>query len=651
MLAAGWQALERDDFAAAERTARAALAARADDGEALYLLGSTFLFQNRFDEALSPLRDALRLAPRRGVGHRLGYCYLALGALEAAEDMLRREIERYPDLVPAYNALGVALIRQAKRDEALTAFREAARLDPRSAEANSNLANVLSELGRDAEALPYLQRAVEANPTLADAHHNLGTLLQAQKRHEEAIAAFGRALELAPRLSYTLGYLLWSELAICRWDALEARTDALLRQVRDAVPCAPFVLVGTRATPAEQRLCAELHMREKLPRLPAPLAQGARRRAGRLRLAYLSADFCEHATAYLAVRLFELHDRSGFEVIGISYGADDDSPMRRRLERAFDRFIDAREKSDAQAAALLREMEVDIAIDLKGHTTGARPGILAYRPAPVQVSFLGYPGTMGAPFIDYLLVDRRVLPPAEQQFYAEKVAYLPDSYQVNDGERAISTRAVGRADVGLPANGFVFCCFNNCYKITPATFAVWMRLLAALSGSVLWLLEDHASASANLRLAAGRAGVDPARLVFAPRLPHAEHLARHRVADLFLDTLPCNAHTTASDALWAGLPVLTAAGTTFAGRVASSLLHAVGLPQLVTDSLASYEALALEIARDAGLLAELKRKLTAQRTTCALFDTVRFCRHIEAAYLAMWQRHLSGAPPAALSID
>lgn len=651
-LTAGWAALERDDLRAAERIARDALAKDPEDAESLQLLGSSLLYQNRFYEALAPLIKALEAAPRRGLGHRLGYCYLALGDFAAAERILRREVEAYPDLVDAHNALGVALINQSRREDALAAFRAAARLAPRSAEANNNVANVLSELGRHEEALPYLQQAVEASPQLAEAHHNLGTLLQSLKRHEEAIGSFARAFQLAPRMSYTLSYLVWNKLAICRWDNLAAEVESLRKQVReDDIPVAPLSFLAVSSSAEEQRLCAQRHAREQLPARPTPLAQVARYRHERIRLAYLSADYSEHATAYLTAGLFELHDRSSFEVFGVSYGADDRSPMRSRLERAFDRLVDVQSKGEEETARLLRGMEIDIAVDLKGHTTGARPGILCHRPAPIQASYLGFPGTMGADFIDYILADRFVLPEAQQGCYSEKVAWLPDCYQVNDAGRAIADRTPTRAEAGLPHGGFVFCCFNNNYKITPPVFAIWMRLLREIPGSALWLLEDNATARRNLQAAAQAGGIDAARLVFAPRLAHSEHLARHRLADLFLDTLPCNAHTTASDALWAGLPVLTCAGSSFAARVAGSLLRAVGLDELVTHEAQAYEALALKLARDSDLLAQLRAKLARNRATAPLFDTGRFRRHLESAYRTMWQAWQRGEEPRSFAVD
>ncbi|MGH8687583.1 MAG: tetratricopeptide repeat protein, partial [Burkholderiales bacterium] len=376
----------------------------------------------------------------------------------------------------------------------------------------------------------------------------------------------------------------------------------------------------------------------------------ARRARGRVRLAYLSSDFYEHATAYLMTRLFERHDRDRFEVLAVSFGPDDASPMRARLTRAFDRFVDIRDLDDAEAARALRALEIDIAVDLKGYTAGARPRLLADRPAQVQVSYMGFPGTMGAAHIDYLLADRWVIPPEARAFYSEQPVYLPDSYWVNDETTAVAERTPSRAEAGLPNDAFVFCCFNNTYKLTPAFFDVWMRLLARVPGSVLWLLEPTAFAVRNLRGTAAAHGVDPARIVFAPRLARAEHLARQRLADLFLDTLPVNAHTTTTDALWVGLPVLTCLGSTFVGRVAASMLHAIGLPELVTRDVADYERRALAYASDPAALAVVRAKLARHRLTHPLFDSALSCRHFEAAYLRMWEMHLRGEAPRAFSV-
>ncbi len=647
---AAWDALERNDFRFAEAAAREVLARAPADGEALYLLGSTLLFEGRFQEALSPLSDAAARLQRRGVGYRLGHCHLALGDAARAEAALRRETQAYPDSANAHNTLGVALASQSRNEEALAEFLAALRLDGAHGEASNNTGNALRALGRDAEALPYLQSGVAAQPESADAHMNLGLVLHSLRRYEEATASFGRATALEPQLPYALGAQVWSELFACDWRELEPRIAALRAQVREGrVPAAPFTLLAVSDSPSEQRQCAELHLRESGGEAREPLWRGTRSSHPRLRLAYLSADFHQHATAQVMTRHFELHDRARFEVIGVSYGPDDGSAARRRLERAFDRFVDVAAMSDAQAARLLREMQVDIAVDLKGHTANSRMALLAWRPAPLQATYMGYPGPVAASYIDYVLADGVVIPPPERQFYPQ-VALLPESYWVNDSTVTIAERTPPRSELGLPGDAFVFCCFNNAWKLTPRLFAVWMRLLAAQPGSVLWLLENNAAATRNLRESAREKGIDPARLVFAPRLPLAEHLARHRQADLFLDTLPYNAHTTATDALWAGLPVLTCRGTTFAGRVAASLLGAIGLPELITESLADYEALALELARDKEALAAARAKLARHRLTRPLFDSERSCRSFEAAYQRMWEIHQRGEAPRSFEV-
>jgi protein O-GlcNAc transferase len=374
-----------------------------------------------------------------------------------------------------------------------------------------------------------------------------------------------------------------------------------------------------------------------------------RHRFGRAR-ATGTTGFRVHPLSFLTAGLFERHDRARFETIAVSLGPDTPTPIRSRVQAAFERFIDVRPSTDREVARMLVEWEVDIAVDLNGFTANARTGIFGLRPAPVQVSYLGYPATMGAPYIDYIVADDEVIPPEHRPYYTEKIVYLPDTYQVSDCDRRIAERTPTRAELGLPEQGFVFCCFNNNYKITPTMFDGWMRLLAKVEGSVLWLFEGNAAVSRNLRREAAARGIAPERLVFAQRVALDEHLARHRRADLFLDTLPYNAHTTANDALWAGLPVLTCRGTTFAGRVAASLLRAIGLPELITGSLPEYEALALQLATDSALLAGIRDRLARHRDRYPLFDTDRFRRHLEAAYVEMWERYQRAEPPASFAV-
>jgi len=437
----------------------------------------------------------------------------------------------------------------------------------------------------------------------------------------------------------------------CDWHAYEEDSTRVIADVRAGKPTIePFMFLGISESAQDQLRCSQTWVRDQCAPSASRLWRGNRYRHDRIRLAYVSAHFHERPMGYLMARLFELHDRSRFETIAISSGPDDRSAMRARLKGAFERFIDVRQRSDREVVQQMRQLEIDIAVDRTSFTQGARPGIFAMRAAPIQVSYLAYPGTMGADFIDYVVADEVVIPPEHHAWYAEKVVYLPDSYFVNDSTRKIADRTPTRAELGLPERGFVFCCFNNNYKTTPQVFDVWMRLLREVEGSVLWLLEDNAAAESNLRREASARQVEPDRLIFAPRIAHGDHLARHRQANLFLDTLPCNAHTTATDALWAGLPVLTCIGTTFTGRVAASLLRAIGLPELITDSLDAYFALALQLAGDTERLDDIRRTLLNHRTTWPLFDTDRFRRHIEAAYQEMWERHQRGEAPTSFSV-
>jgi len=404
-------------------------------------------------------------------------------------------------------------------------------------------------------------------------------------------------------------------------------------------------------SPSQQRRVAELAVEADYPAKPdlGPIPRRARQ--GKIRIGYYSTDFHNHATAYLMAGLIELHDHEKFELIGLSFGPDRQDEMRQRLVAGFDRFIDVRSQTDSAVAQLSRDLEIDIAVDLKGHTLEARPGIFSYRAAPLQVNYLGYPGTMGTNYYDYILADGTVIPSGSEGEYLEKVVNLPHSYQVNDASRRIADKVFPREELDLPLTGFVFCCFNNNYKITPDVFSLWMRILRRVDKAVLWLLGDNPEVEVNLRREAQRCDVDPDRLVFAKRLPLAEHLARHRVADLFLDTLPYNAHTTASDALWAGLPTLTQTGQSFPSRVAASLLNAIGLPELITHTSEEYEALAVELATNPDQLAAIKKKLAKNRLATPLFDTPGFVRHIEAAYRAIYERYQADLPPDHINIQ
>jgi predicted O-linked N-acetylglucosamine transferase (SPINDLY family) len=619
-------------------------------------LGFTLKEQGKLDEAVACYHKALELNPAAAEVHNnLGIALKDQGKLDEAVASYRRALHLRPNYADAAYNLGNALHEQKKIEEAVASYRRTLELKPDYAEAHNNLANALKDQGKLDEAVACYRRALELTPDCAEVHNNLGNALNDQGKIEEAVVCFRRALELNPDYAASLGALCHALEHLCLWEDLEVLSRRMIEVVDadagsgTASAIAPFTFLALpKMTTAEQQLrCARqwADRQRKAKSGPGHCLAGHRPATSKINVAYLSADFHSHATAWLIAELIEKHDRNRFAIFAYSFGPDDRSPTRRRLVEAFDRFVDVKETSHAGAAERIAADGIDILVDLKGYTKDARTEILSFRPAPIQANYLGYPGTMGAEFMDYILVDDYLVPPDQQPFFTEKLVHLPGCYQVNDSQREIAARTPSREECKLPADGFVFCSFNNSYKITPEMFTVWMRLLQAVPGSVLWLLEGNPLVPANLYREAQTRGVAAERLVVAPRLPLPEHLARHRLADLFLDTFPVNAHTTASDALWAGLPVLTLAGQTFASRVAGSLLRTIGLPELIAASLADYETTALRLARKRVELADLQARLKANCTTCGLFDGGRFARNLEKAYSTMWKIYAAGEKP------
>jgi len=619
--------------------------------EALLNRGVTLRALNRHSEALNCYEKILTIQPNFAEGHYNRANVLdALGTYEEAVASYDRALALRPRYAEAWSNRGNALNHMLRHEEALASCDRALAIDPAHAEAWSNRGNALEFLHRFDEALTCYEKVISLRPTLARAFFSRGNVLRVLGRLAEALESFEAALSLEPN-SATLRFnreLL--QLETCSWTDAEK----FAQRMRDLILAGeggvqPFTCISYLNDPAIQLRCARNFTRQIKLDQPIPVRATSTNHA-KLKIAYLSADFRNHAVGRAIAELFELHDRTRFEVIGVSFGPDDHSELRSRLVRSFDQFHDVRARSDGDAATALNGLEVDIAIDLMGYTTHGRPGILAHRPAPIQVSYLGYPGTMGAGFIDYVLADKFVLPFEEQQFYDEKIVHLPDCYQPNDSKRNISPATPTRREAGLPEDAFVFCCFNNNYKMTAPVFEIWMRLLRSVEHSVLWLFARHDLAKENLRREASIRGIDPNRLVFMGELPHDDYLARHALADLFLDTLPYNAHATGSNALWTGLPLVTCRGNTLAGRVGASLLHAAGLPELVTQNLEEYEALVRKLATDRELLRSIRRKLRENRDTCPLFDPDRFRRHIEKAYSMMWEIHLRGEAPRSFAV-
>jgi predicted O-linked N-acetylglucosamine transferase (SPINDLY family) len=674
---AALRALERsaEALASYER----AIAVRPDYAEAHNNRGVAQQELGHLDEALASYERALLLRPQYAEAHNnRGSALQKRLRFDDALASYDRALACQPDYPEAHNGRGVVLISLERFEEALASFDRAIATRPDYAEAYGNRGAALRGLKRYPEALASCQRAVEIDPWCVDGYTNLGAIfidlksfndalacferalalrqdvsgyvsqgavLHELKRSEEAVASYQRALAIDPDAGFVLGTLRHLRMQICDWADYEGDVARIAAGIdRGRQMTRPFNVLSLLDSPALHRKASELAVQEFCtPRHPLP-AILRRPRHDRIRLGYFSADLHSHAVTVLTAELFETHDRSKFDITAFSLGANVRDETRTRIEPAFDRFLWVGAQSDWEIAELSRRLEIDIAIDLGGYTGDARPRIMALRAAPIQVSYLGYLGTMGGDFMDYLIADPVIVPPEAREHYTEKLAYLP-SYQVNDTKRIIADKVFTREELGLPPSGFVFCCFNASYKITPEVFASWMRILAAVPDSVLFLVAGNALAERNLRREAASRGISPQRLVFGARVAPAEYLARYRAADLFLDTSPYNAGTTASDALWVGLPVLTCIGESFATRVAASVLTAAGLPELITHERSQYERLAIELATEPGRLGALRRKLADARSGCALFDTPTMTRNLEELYTRMYERHLAGLAP------
>ncbi len=623
-----------------------------------YNLANFLVRQGRVEEAMASFRRALALAPQFAEAHNnLGSVHQGREELPEAEACYRRAVALRPDFAAAHRNLGLLLREAWAFGPAVESLRRAVALAPQSAAIHSDLGSALRAAGRLPEAIAAYDNALKLDPDFPEGLANRGEALRFIGRYEDATADFARLLAVAPDYAYARGAWLHSKLVCCQWGDYAPSCEKIAAAVAGGkLAIEPFAFLLISDSPEQQQKCAETFAGYQIGEARGTMPSAAsphhdRMRHHRIRIAYVSSDFRNHPVAHLLAGVFEAHDKSRFETIAVSLGFAAEDEMRTRLRSAFDRFIEVQAKSDRDVVQLMRELEIDIAIDLNGYTQGARPGIFARRPAPVLVNYLGFCATLGAGHADYILADRTVIPLEQRPFYAERIVYLPDCFLPHDAGRQIADATPSRREAGLPESGFVFCSFNNNLKINPPVFDVWMRLLARIEGSVLWLRQDSDAAVGNLRREAQARGVDPDRIVFAPRVPSmADHLARHRLAGLFLDTLPFNAHTTASDALWAGLPVLTCRGTSFASRVAVSLLVGLGLPELITDTLDDYEALALHLARDEAKLAAMREKLAQSRATSPVFDTGRICRHLESAYETMWARHERGERPESFAV-
>lgn len=610
-------------------------------------LGAAYEAANLFKRAVPWFEKAQKADPKNpahllSLGRAAHHC----GQMDTAVRSLGAFIETNRRTPDAFSRFGESLLYVGDSRGAVDAFKSATKLDPSKAAYHNNLGVALRAAGLTDAAVQSTQEALRLNPDHARAHQNLGNLHYDLGDFEAAISEYDAAIRIEPTLRAAQVQKLHLQAKIFDWRAWEEAGREAGTLGITGEPVAPFPMLALDNDPARQRKRSERHLSVAAARWTGALPEGR----DKIRLGYFTADVFDHATLHLLNGVFEHHDKDQFEIFAYALNAPCASVAADRFKRNVDVFRDIHTLSDAQAIDLARGDALDIAVDLKGFTHGARSRLFLQGLAPIQINYLGYPGTMGSAAMDYLIADSTVVPQEEQEHYSEKVIFLPHSYQPNDDRREIADDPGTRAEYGLPEEGVVLCCFNNSYKIAPSEFDIWMRVLGQIPGAVLWLMDAGAAARRNLCKEAAKRGIDVDRLVFADHLPQDRHLARHAHADLFIDTFNCNAHTTASDALWAGVPVITLAGRQFASRVAASLLNAMDLPEFVTTDAAEYEAQILELARDDDARLTLKKKLARHRGTTPLFDTAGYTRGLEAGFRAAIDRARAGAPAADIHI-
>lgn len=595
---------------------------------------------SEIDKALADYQLFIKLRPNVWYGYyNIANALKEKNRYEEALTNYNCSLDFNSELPEIYNNRGTAYNSLRKYQEAIADYNYALKLKPNYPEVYNNLGNLFSDLKLNDKALSYFNRALELRPNYPELLNNRGVFYNDLKRYEDASVDFEHAYQSKPQIKYLLGHLIHANMHLCEWSKYLDYVELLvIKTDNQEKVCNPFPLMAIFADAGLLKKSAEVYVNDKYPKNNSLSKLQNYLTHQKIRIGYFSADFYNHATMHLISELFEQHDRNKFELYGFSFGINPEDEWTDRVKLNFDKFINVSEMSDKDVAIIARELEIDIAVDLKGFTQDHRAGIFSYGAAPIQINYLGYPGTMGASYMDYIIADRFLIPQEKQECYSEKVIYLPYCYQVNMKNRSISDRNFTREEMGLPSNSFVFCSFNNNYKITPEIFDVWMRILLSVENSVLWLFKTNDSAAKNLKNEAVLRGVDPNRLIFASFVPIAEHLKRIQLADLFLDTYPYNAHTTASDALRVGLPIVTMTGESFASRVAGSLLETVGLSELITTSLTDYEYLSIELATNAEKIQRIKNKLINNLSQTSLYDSKLFTSHLESAYEEVYER-------------
>ena len=562
-----------------------------------------------------------------------------------ALDFINKAIKIKPNFAEAYNEQGNALNELKKLEEAIKSYNNAININPKYADAYYNKGLVLHELKKLESAVQNYDKAIKINPKHIMSHNNKGFALQQLKKVDASLKSYNEAYKINPNFNFLFGKLIHTKNKLCKWETFDEDMNSLKEKLnKNKVASLPFSILSLYDSPLLQRKTSEMYIKETFPKknISKPITKSLANK--KIRLGYYSADFYNHAMSYLLAKLFELHDKSKFEIIAFSFSPERNDEMSKRISNAFDQFIKVNFKTDKEISELSRELKIDIAIDLMCFTTNSRTGIFSEKCAPIQINYLGYPGTSGANFIDYIIADKNLIPKKNQKYYSENIIYLPNTYQVRDSTQKISNKIFTKDELGLPKNSFVFCCFNQNYKITPSVFDIWMRLLKKVEKSVLWLIKDNDVAVYNLKKEAEKRGVKSDRIIFAKHMPVSEHLARHKIADLFVDTFPYTAHTTCSDALWSGLPVITRTGQSFASRVAGSLLNAVNLKELITKTKKEYEDLILKLAKNPKQLKEIKNKLKKNRLKEPLFNSKLYTKKIESAYKKIYERYNSDLP-------
>ena len=577
--------------------------------------------------------------------HLLGIISFQLNDYKKSSELISQAIKVNPNDAEVYNNMAIVSKKLNQLDIAYTNYCNAIKLKPDYAEAHNSCGVILKELKKDDDAIKSFNLAIKFKKNYAEAYYNLGHIFFERKKYNEALQNFYESYKINPQLDYLLSSIIITKHSVCEWSSFDKDLLDLKNNIlNEKKKINPFLTLSFYESPQLQKISAEIFVKNEYDGKNIQNHKFVNETKQKIRIAYYSADFRNHPMSYLLAHLYELHDKNKFEVIGISFGPDKDDQMRKRVSNAFDEFYDLRLKTEEEIVKFSRELKIDIAIDLMCFTKYHKFGIFVKKCAPIQINYLGYPGTSGTKYLDYIIADKVLIPKESQKYYSEKIVYLPDTYQANDSTKKISDKVFTREELGLPKNSFVFCCFNNNYKITPQVFDIWMRLLKRVKNSVLWILSEDVNISKNLKNEIKIRGIDFNRIVFAERIKMTEHLARQKVADLFIDTFPYTGHTTASDALWVGLPVLTRIGESFASRVSASLLNAIDLSELVTSSEKQYEDIAVELATNPIKLKEIKNKLKNNRNTKPLFNTQIFTRNMEKAYSLMYERYLKNLP-------